>query len=602
MLRDYQQAAHDAAINWVRKSTEPCVIEAATGAGKSHIIAAIAETLHKMSGGKHVLCLQPSSELVTQNREKFLSTGKPASIFSSSAGGKCLKHPVVFGTPGTVKNAISRFGSRFALIIIDECHGITPTIIKIIDAIRLVNDKVRVIGLSATPYRLGSGYIYSMDENGKPTGENSCKNPYFLAKVYTVRAHELIDRGYLTPPVIGATGVHYEASSLQLNKLHKFDAKEVEKAFVGQGRLTSQIVAEVVHNSIDKKGVMLFAVTIQHAQEILDSLPPGNSRMLTGKTNKTDRRCLINDFKMQRYKYIVSVGTLTTGFDACHVDHVAILRAMESIGLLQQIIGRGLRISEGKQFCLLSDYGQNIERHCPDGDIFSPEIKASFRGEGSGAVNAECPDCGIENTFSARKNEEGYEYDQYGYFVDLDNNRIETEFGPIPSHHGRRCAGLHKASGGNYSQCSYRWSSKLCPNCNAHNDIAARYCVECKGEIIDPNEKLHMEFRQLKRDPTRSQTDNVVSWNVVNTMSQKGAPTIRIDWKTEHRKFSTWHNPDQQGGNSFRDKLRDQYEKLKEVTAGFEIMPKTVTYQKNTDNSFYNLHGLNGPVDEDLSL
>lgn len=155
MLRDYQQAAHDAAINWVRKSTEPCVIEAATGAGKSHIIAAIAETLHKMSGGKHVLCLQPSSELVTQNREKFLSTGKPASIFSSSAGGKCLRHPVVFGTPGTVKNAISRFGSRFALIIIDECHGITPTIIKIIDAIRLVNDKVRVIGLSATPYRLG---------------------------------------------------------------------------------------------------------------------------------------------------------------------------------------------------------------------------------------------------------------------------------------------------------------------------------------------------------------------------------------------------------------------------------------------------------------
>ena len=64
---------------------------------------------------------------------------------------------------------------------------------------------------------------------------------------------------------------------------------------------------------------------------------------------------------------------LTTGFDASHVDVIAILRATESVGLMQQIIGRGLRIDAGKKDCLVLDYAENIERHCPDGDVFNPE-------------------------------------------------------------------------------------------------------------------------------------------------------------------------------------------------------------------------------------
>ena len=93
-LRPYQQAAHDAIIGWIKKNTTPCCIEAATGAGKSHIIAAIAETIHEMSKGKHVLNLAPSAELVKQNAEKFKAAGAKCSIFSASAGEKSLRHPV----------------------------------------------------------------------------------------------------------------------------------------------------------------------------------------------------------------------------------------------------------------------------------------------------------------------------------------------------------------------------------------------------------------------------------------------------------------------------------------------------------------------------
>ena len=94
MLRPYQQAAHDAAINWIKRSIEPAIIEAETGSGKSHVIAAIAKSFYELSG-KHVLCTAPSAELVQQNTDKFLLTGEKASIFSASIG-KSLRYPIVW--------------------------------------------------------------------------------------------------------------------------------------------------------------------------------------------------------------------------------------------------------------------------------------------------------------------------------------------------------------------------------------------------------------------------------------------------------------------------------------------------------------------------
>jgi len=105
MLRPYQQAAVEAAKEHMRRSVMPGLLELATGAGKSHIVAALAHWVHEQRG-KRVLCLQSSKELTQQNHEKYTATGNPASIFSASAGSKCMRHPVVYGTPGTVKNSL----------------------------------------------------------------------------------------------------------------------------------------------------------------------------------------------------------------------------------------------------------------------------------------------------------------------------------------------------------------------------------------------------------------------------------------------------------------------------------------------------------------
>lgn len=588
MLRPYQQKAHDQIIQWVKKTSEPCCIEAATGAGKSHIIAAIADTIHRKSGGKHVLCLAPSAELVVQNSDKYRATGNPCSIFSASAGSKSLKHPVVFGTPLTVKNRIKRFGAQFAMIVIDEAHGITPTIRSIVDAMREQNPNIRVVGMTATPYRMGSGYIYGIRPDGSPVPERETKEPYFAACVDRITARELIAQGYLTRPVIGRIHAEsYHTLDMELNSRNQFDSEDIDRAFIGQGRKTSAIIADVVVQARERQGVMIFAATVQHAQECMESLPRGLSALVTGNTANQERAAIIARFKAQEIKYLVNVQVLTTGFDAPHVDLIAILRATESVGLLQQIIGRGLRLAEGKDDCLILDYAENIERHCPDGDVFNPQIKTVKAKENALYLRVRCQLCEVENEFKARPNPSGFEISPSGYFCDLDGVPVTSEHGNIPAHYGRRCASKVLVAG-QLVQCANRWTTKTCPHCEADNDIAARYCSECKGEIVDPNDKLIAEFNAMKADPTRRQTDAVLDWVVKHTLSKAGREMWRIDVVTTYRKFSFWVPKEPNWSQGYKDRAM--------FTALGNDQPQTVTYQK--DGDWYKVTAYNRKADE----
>ena len=593
MLRDYQQTAHDSIIDWTRVCTEPCLIEAATGAGKSHIIAAIAQTLHRISKGKHILCIAPSAELVVQNREKYVATGNPASVFSASLGAKELRHPVVFGTPGTIKNKIHRFGAQFCAVVVDECHGITPTIRHIIERMQEANPNLRVIGLSATPYRMRTGYIYRLDENGDPVSEQQASDPYFMRLVSKITAPELIARGFLTPPVIGAINADgYQTLQMQVNRQGKFDQADIDRAYTGQGRKTSAVIADVVAQAQNRRGVIIFAATVQHARECMESLPLHLSAIVTGGTPKGERASILRRFKAQQIKYIVNVAVLTTGFDAPHVDVVALLRATESVGLLQQIIGRGLRVAPGKNDCLILDYAENLDRHCPDGDVFAPEVWTSMTEAGEVSVKAQCPDCGAENQFAARKNDSGFQISADGYFLDLDGHPVAAETGqPIPAHYGRRCRAYHPAPGGKLLQCSYRWTFKECPSCLKDNDIAARYCHACKAELVDPNEKLRIEFKAHKKDPTQIQCDWVLSLQFGTTIARSGRECIKADFVTEYRSFSVWYVKGVAG------KAQRALGTFLLATDGGRS-PKTVTYRKQA-SGFYETLAFNQPPDKE---
>ena len=591
-LRPYQHRLVIAAIEQMLRSKAPFVIDAVTGSGKSHVIAAVAADIHARTG-KRILCLAPSAELVTQNREKFTATGARASIFSASAGGKETRHPVVFGSPLTVRNHIKRFKADYALVIIDECHGITPTVQRIIAEMREGNPNLRVMGLTATPYRLGSGYIYVEEPDGRRHGEDKARNPYFEKCVARVEARELIDQGYLTQPVIGAIHAEgYDTAGLTLNARGQFDAESVDRAYHGQGRKTAAIVADVIEQAKGRRGVMFFAATVQHAKEVMASLPPELSALVTGETPQAKRASILAKFKAQEIKYVVNVSVLTTGFDAPHVDVIAILRKTESVGLLQQIIGRGLRIYPDKADCLILDYTTNLEEHCPDGDLFAPVVRAGKAPGTPGGVTAVCPECNYENEFTIRPEvvDAGYEISEDGYCLDLDGLPVETEFGPMPAHFGRRCMGqVRNIEEHRYERCGYRWTGKDCPKCGEKNDIAARYCYVCKYEIVDPNEKLAANFRMRKQDPTQRQTDLVLAYYMTEGVSQRGNKTMRVDYATPYRDFSVWYQPE-----ATHPKAREEWEAFQEGLAGGM---HTITYQKNKTDRFYRALAYNQPHD-----
>jgi len=603
MLRPYQQTAVDAAIEWMRFSAAPFCIEAATGAGKSHIIAEIARIIHAKTN-KRVLCLAPSAELVKQNREKFLATGNFASMFSASAGAKELRYPVVFGSPLTVKNRISRFqqegAAGYALVVLDECHGITPTVRDIIEAMRVGNPNLRVCGLTATPYRLGTGWIFQEHADGIINGDDVARDPYFAKCVDKIGARELIEMRFLTPPVIGqinATG--YDVSGLKINSLGQFDSEAVDRAYLGHGRKTSAIVCDVLAQAQGRQGVMFFAATVRHAQEVMASLPPDMSALVTGETPKAERDSILTRFKARQIKYLVNVSVLTTGFDAPHVDVIAILRKTESVGLLQQIIGRGLRWYEGKTDCLVLDYTDNLEEHCPDGDLFAPIIEADKAKDDPGGLKCICPSCAYDNDFTINKKFMGkdgklsFKIDEAGYMLDLHGRQVTSEWGPIPVHFGRRCAGkIPSDKRGVYDDCGYRWTFKECPHCEAPNDIAARYCCECKGELVDPNKNLKASFQAMKRDPTQRQTDEVVTMSCAPGISKAGNKTMRVEWVTPYRQFTTWFQPEAK-----HTRGQAEWQAFEDVTNGGEVAPRSVTYRKDAGTGFFKIHDFNREPD-----
>ena len=477
--RDYQQDAHDKAIAHLKKSTDSQALELPCGAGKSVILSMIAKTITELSG-KKVLISAPSAKLVQQNHEKYVKSAGRASIFCASLNQKNLNEAVVFGSPITLLNSLDKL-SGYAALLLDECDLITPSVKKIIDRLKTDNPNLRVIGVTASPYRLQSGYIYKKDARGRILTEDEAIKPYFDKLTFKIKASELIEKGYLTPPELVQDLQHYDTSGLVIDNKGQFTSDSVDKCFVGHGRLTSSIVADIVEKSAGKRGVMIFGSTEPHCREIMASLPPELS-CLAISANQKDRLQAEADFTSQRKKYIVNISTQSVGNDYPHADVIALLRKSESPRFITQILGRGTRLYEGKESFLVLDYAENISTHFPNNaDLFSPLIKTKKQGD-SQFMPVSCPECNHVNQFAMKPNPDKMPITGDGYFTDLLGVKIE------PAHFGRRCKAVYDTG-----ECGYFFVSKECDFCQAENDIAAKFCGKCYAELCDPNKPLTID-------------------------------------------------------------------------------------------------------------
>ena len=143
-----------------------------------------------------------------------------------------------------------------------------------------------------------------------------------------------------------------------------------------------------------------------------------------------------------------------------------------------------------------------------------------------------------------------------------------------------------------YERCGYRWTFKPCPHCEAENDIAARYCKECKGEIVDPNDKLKADFKAFKKDPTQWQTDQVIIMTAKEGVSAKGNKTLKVEWVTPFRQFTTWFMPEAR-----YQRALDQFNMWISATEDETVLPATVTYRKDPATNFFEIRAYNREPD-----
>jgi DNA repair protein RadD len=464
-LRPYQQEAVDATLNHFRKSDESAVIVLPTGAGKSLVIAELARLARRK-----ILVLTHVKELVEQNHAKYQSYGLSGGIFAAGLKRKENHHQVTFASVQSVAANLDQFRDEYSLVIIDECHRVsgeeTSQYQRIIELLRQQNDSLKVLGLTATPYRLAMGWIYRYHYRGFVRGSDDEQDKPFRHCIYELPLSYMINRGYLTrPELVNAAVAQYDFSALTQDRFGEYAEKDVNQLLSKHQRVTRAIIEQVMEMAAERQGVMIFAATVQHAQEITGYLPEQETALVTGATDLQDRDQLIQRFKQRQLKYLVNVSVLTTGFDAPHVDLIAILRPTQSVSLYQQIVGRGLRLDERKQDCLVIDYaGNHVNLH-------HPEVGEPKPNPDSEPVQVFCPGCGFANIFWGK--------------TDSDGRVVE--------HYGRRCQGLLESiedDAGRPQQCDYRFRFKECPHCGGENDIAARNCGHCHQAIIDPDDQL----------------------------------------------------------------------------------------------------------------
>ncbi|MFZ9048633.1 MAG: DEAD/DEAH box helicase [Poseidonia sp.] len=370
--RYYQQEAVDAVWECIRHTDQNPLVVLPTGAGKSLVIAMIIRQALKWQGRAMVLAHR--KELLQQNHEKIQALAEiDAGLYSAGLKRRDFTDDIICAGIQSVHARALEFGVR-QLVIVDEAHLINDDSDsmygRFLQTLSEVNPNVRCIGLTATPYRTGTGTI------ARPEG-------LFQDITYEAQTQELIEKGFLCPLTSSST-TSVDTGQIKVRG-GEFVLQDMEKRFTETG-VVEAAVLELLNKAAGRKSVLVFCCGVAHAKmvsELISRTAKEPVGVVTGETADGERKEILAAFRSGSLRWLVNVDVLTTGFDAPRVDCVAVLRATMSPGLFAQIVGRGLRISPEKQDCLVLDFGNNIERH---GSLDDPYYgKAGGAGTGTAA-------------------------------------------------------------------------------------------------------------------------------------------------------------------------------------------------------------------------
>ena len=384
-LRDYQREAVDSIYSYFNEHDGNPLIVMPTGSGKSFVMAAFIREVIERWSDQRILVLTHVKELIQQNYVELVDhwTMAPAGIYSAGLNRRDANKQIIFaGIQSVHKRANDLQG--FDLILVDEAHLVprnSDTMYRrFLDDMKVMNENVKIIGFTATHYRLDSGVL------------TDGKDRIFTDIAYEVSVKLLIEQGYLCSLVTKDPTHKLDTSGVK-TRGGEFVAGDLAKA-VDKVTINEVVCREIRVRGSERKSWLIFCAGVDHAIHIRDILRKQDiiAATITGDTNKMEREFILEDFKAGRIRAVTNCDVLTTGFNAPMVDLLAMLRPTKSTGLYVQMLGRGMRTALGKDNCLVLDFAGNIQRHGPVDDV-RPQGSWKEKGEPGTAPMKTCPKC-----------------------------------------------------------------------------------------------------------------------------------------------------------------------------------------------------------------
>lgn len=395
VLRPYQEEAVDAIFTYFEKNTGNPIVALPTGTGKSILIAEFIRRSLSMYPKTKIMMLTHVKELIQQNFEALIKIwpSAPAGIFSAGLSRKDAYFPLTFAGIASVAKKADLFKHQ-DLLLIDECHLVSDKgsamYVKFIKQLKKYNPALKVIGFTATQYRLGLGLLTGgkifTDICFDLTGKESFQR--------------LIAEGFMSPLVTKKTVSEFDVSNVKLTA-GEYNLKHLQVA-VNQERITQAAVTEAIKYGLNRQSWLVFTSGIEHSEAAADILNQNGIKAAAvhSKIPGVERDRIITAFKRGEYQAVTNNNVLTTGFDYPEIDLIMVLRPTKSTGLWVQMLGRGTRPAPEKENCLVMDFAGNTKRLGAIDDPVIPK-KSVKLGNGSAPVKV-CENCSSYQHISVR--------------------------------------------------------------------------------------------------------------------------------------------------------------------------------------------------------
>lgn len=376
ILREYQEKLVAKAQKALKANGNTLVV-APTGSGKTVMFSALVGAVDP----EKVLVLQHRDELLAQNMATFRRINPGFGISTVDAGGKDFSGRAVFAMVQTLYRHIESIPS-VDMVVVDEAHHATAPTYKEILEWTVGAD---IVGFTATPAR----------------GDGKGLRSVFSNVAGSIGMPELVRLNHLVPPrclVSELKGVPEALKSVRKTASGEYDLDDCAD-IMDRDVHNQRVVQEWMRYARDRKTIV-FAATVKHCRNVMEEFLRAGIRaaMVTGETPSGERERLLSGFDDGTGAQVLcNVAVLTEGYDSPKVGCVVLLRPCSYRSTMIQMIGRGLRIADGKSDCIVIDFGTSLlthgdlncapqlddrPRHCPN---CSAEIPQGL---------AECPICG----------------------------------------------------------------------------------------------------------------------------------------------------------------------------------------------------------------